>query len=296
MKRISNLFYLLGQGVKSVFKNTVMSMASMLTLIACLLVLGSFYLIIDNISENAKLIEKLNQVVATLDDDLTQEQIDSITSEIGKMDNVLSWNYKSKEQALEELKDSEYGEYIAPNIDFDKNPLSNTVEVTFENVDGASALVYRLESLDGVTEVSSRLDTVLNIERVKNGLVIVAVIMMAILLLVSLFVIMNTIKLTVFARREEIDIMRYVGSTGFFITMPFITEGAIIGLLSAAIAFGLQYYIYTYVFVDIVSSYSIAMKPFWDYAALIGVAYSAVGLVTGVLASGLSVRRYSSER
>lgn len=296
MKRISNLFYLLGQGVKSVFKNTVMSMASMLTLIACLLVLGSFYLIIDNISENAKLIEKLNQVVATLDDDLTQEQIDSITSEIGKMDNVLSWNYKSKEQALEELKDSEYGEYIAPNIDFDKNPLSNTVEVTFENVDGASALVYRLESLDGVTEVSSRLDTVLNIERVKNGLVLVAVIMMAILLLVSLFVIMNTIKLTIFARREEIDIMRYVGSTGFFITMPFITEGAIIGLLSAAIAFGLQYYIYTYVFVDIVSSYSIAMKPFWDYAALIGVAYAAVGLVTGVLASGLSVRRYSSER
>ena len=130
----------------------------------------------------------------------------------------------------------------------------------------------------------------------RTALVIVAVIMKAILLLVSLFVIMNTIKLTVFARREEIDIMRYVGSTGFFYNDAVYNRGRDHRPFVRGDRFRAPIYIYTYVFVDIVSSYSIAMKPFWDYAALIGVAYAAVGLVTGVLASGLSVRRYSSER
>ena len=296
MKRLSNFFYLVSQGVKSVFKNAVMSVASLLTLLCCLLVLGSFYMIIDNIGENAKMTDKLNQLVVTLDKSLTDEQIESVKQSVDKLDNILSWTYKSKEEALEEMRNNEHGVEIVSNVTYENNPLPNTIEITFADVANANTLVYQLEKLEGVTEVSDKLEVAQNIDRVKNGLTIVAVVMMGILLPVSLFVIMNTIKLTVFARREEIDIMRYVGSTGFFVTMPFITEGAFIGLLAAAAAFGLQYYIYTYVFVDILSDFDIFMNSFWHYAPLLAIAFVAVGLFTGVVASGLSVKRYSHER
>ena len=294
MKRLSNFFYLVSQGVKSVFKNAVMSVASLLTLLSCLLVLGSFYMIIDNIGENAKMTDKLNQLVVTLDKSLTDEQIEEVKQSVAGLDNILSWTYKSKEETLEQLREN--GVEIVSNVTDETNPLPNTIEVTFADVASANKLVYQLEKLEGVTEVSDKLEVAQNIDRVKNGLTVVAVVLMGILLLVSLFVIMNTIKLTVFARREEIDIMRYVGSTGFFVTMPFITEGAFIGLLAAAAAFGLQYYIYTYVFVDILSDFGIFMNTFWHYAPLLAVAFAAVGLFTGVIASGLSVKRYSHER
>lgn len=294
MKRLSNFFYLVSQGIKSVFKNAVMSVASLLTLLSCLLVLGSFYMLIDNIGENAKMTDKLNQFVVTLDKSLTDEQIESVKQNVDKLDNILSWTYKSKEEALQQLRQN--GVEIVSNVNNEKNPLPNTIEITFADVANANALIYQLEKLEGVAKVSDKLEVAQNIDRVKNGLTVVAVVMMGILLLVSLFVIMNTIKLTVFARREEIDIMRYVGSTGFFVTMPFITEGAFIGLLSAAAAFGLQYYVYTYVFVDILSDFDIYMNSFWHYAPLLAVAFVAVGLFTGVIASGMSVKRYSHER
>ena len=105
MKRLSNFFYLVSQGIKSVFKNAVMSVASLLTLLSCLLVLGSFYMIIDNIGENAKMTDKLNQLVVTLDKSLTDEQIEEVKQSVAGLDNILSWTYKSKEETLEQLRE-----------------------------------------------------------------------------------------------------------------------------------------------------------------------------------------------
>ena len=228
-------------------------------------------MIIDNIGENAKMTDKLKSGSSSR---LTNRSPTSRSNPSSKA--WTSWitssreTYKSKEEALEEMRNNEHGVEIVSNVTYENNPLPNTIEITFADVANANTLVYQLEKLEGVTEVSDKLEVAQNIDRVKNGLTIVAVVMMGILLLVSLFVIMNTIKLTVFARREEIDIMRHVGSTGFFVTMPFITEGAFIGLLAAAAAFGLQYYIYTYVFVDILSDFDIFMNSFWHYAPLSG--------------------------
>ena len=109
MKRLSNFFYLVSQGIKSVFKNAVMSVASLLTLLSCLLVLGSFYMIIDNIGENAKMTDKLNQLVVTLDKSLTDEQIEEVKQSVAGLDNILSWTYQSKEETLEQLRENKYG-------------------------------------------------------------------------------------------------------------------------------------------------------------------------------------------
>ena len=122
---------------------------------------------------------------------------------------------------------------------------------------------------------------------------IIAWIMMAVLLVVSLFVIMNTIKLGVFARKSEITIMRYVGATGAFITMPFIVEGTLIGIFAAAIASGIQYYLYSYVIGDIIVSYRIGtMPPFSDYIGFIAAVFVGIGLFAGIIASSLSLKKY----
>ena len=156
MKRLSNFFYLVSQGVKSVFKNAVMSVASLLTLLSCLLVLGSFYMIIDNIGENAKMTDKLNQLVVTLDKSLTDEQIEEVKQSVAGLDNILSWTYKSKEETLEQLREN--GVEIVSNVTDETNPLPNTIEVTFADVASANTLVYQLEKLEGVTEVSDKLE------------------------------------------------------------------------------------------------------------------------------------------
>ena len=153
-------------------------------------------MIIDNIGENAKMTDKLNQLVVTLDKSLTDEQIEEVKQSVAGLDNILSWTYKSKEETLEQLREN--GVEIVSNVTDETNPLPNTIEVTFADVASANTLVYQLEKLEGVTEVSDKLEVAQNIDRVKNGLTVVAVVLMGILLLVSLFVIMNTIKLTVF--------------------------------------------------------------------------------------------------
>ena len=121
MKRLSNFFYLVSQGIKSMFKNAVMSVASLLTLLSCLLVLGSFYMIIDNIGENAKMTDKLNQLVVTLDKSLTDEQIEEVKQSVAGLDNILSWTYKSKEETLEQLREN--GVEIVSNVTDETNPL-----------------------------------------------------------------------------------------------------------------------------------------------------------------------------
>ncbi|MBO4794872.1 MAG: ABC transporter permease, partial [Clostridia bacterium] len=127
----------------------------------------------------------------------------------------------------------------------------------------------------------------------RKGLIVLAGLLMAVLLVVSLVVIMNTVRLGMFARREEIAVMRYVGATKTFVVMPFIVEGIIIGLTAAVLAFIVQYYLYTYVITDIALNYGLGtLAPFGGFAKYIAAAFLGVGLFAGVIASGISVKRY----
>ena len=293
MKKIRSFFYLLGQGFIGVFRNSIMTTASVLVLVCCMLVMGTFGLVVKVIEKNFEQVDDLNVIVAYLDKELDETAISSLQTQIENMRNVTEVRFVSKEQALERLKEKMGEDDFLSYYGDEMNPLPDSFEIAFSDPDQAHLLLNSVEKLDGIDSTSDKISLVERVSLITGGLMIIAWIMMAVLLVVSLFVIMNTIKLGVFARKSEITIMRYVGATGAFITMPFIVEGILIGIFAAVIASGIQYYLYSYVIGDIIVSYRIGtMPPFSDYIGFIVVVFFGIGLFAGRSASSLSLKKY----
>ncbi|MCI5960436.1 MAG: permease-like cell division protein FtsX [Ruminococcus sp.] len=293
MKKIRSFFYLLGQGFIGVFRNSIMTTASVLVLVCCMLVMGTFGLVVKVIEKNFEQVDDLNVIVAYLDKELDDTAISSLQTQIENMRNVTEVRFVSKEQALERLKEKMGEDDFLSYYGDEMNPLPDSFEIAFSDPDQAHLLLNSVEKLDGIDSTSDKISLVERVSLITGGLMIIAWIMMAVLLVVSLFVIMNTIKLGVFARKSEITIMRYVGATGAFITMPFIVEGILIGIFAAVIASGIQYYLYSYVIGDIIVSYRIGtMPPFSDYIGFIAAVFVGIGLFAGIIASSLSLKKY----
>ncbi len=293
MKKIRNFFYLIGQGFVGVFRNSIMTTASALVLVCCMLIMGTFSLVVKVIEKNFEDIDDLNIIVAYIDKNIDDTSVASLKTQIEGLRNVTSVEYVSKEDALERLKkqmgDDEFLRYYGDEL----NPLPASFEISFADPDQAHLILNTVEKLEGISETSDKINLVERVSLITGGLMIIAWIMMGVLLVVSLFVIMNTIKLGVFARKNEITIMRYVGATGAFITMPFIVEGIVIGVFAALIATGIQYYLYSYVIGDIIVSYGIGtMPPFTDYLGFVLLVFGAIGLFAGIIASSLSLKKY----
>lgn len=293
MKKIRNFFYLIGQGFIGIFRNSIMTTASILVLVCCMLIMGTFGLVVKVIEKNFEQIDNLNVIVAYLEDDLDEASVASLQNQIKAMRNVNDVNYVSKEEAFERLKEQMNDDELLDHYGDEFNPLPASFEIIFDKPDQAQLLKNSIEKLGGIAETSDKITIVERISLITGGLMIIAWILMGVLLIVSLFVIMNTIKLGVFARKNEITIMRYVGATGAFITMPFIVEGVLIGIFAAAIATGIQYYLYRYVIGDIIVSYGIGtVPPFTDYLSYVVLAFIAIGLFAGIIASSLSLKKY----
>lgn len=293
MKIIRNFFYLIGQGFIGVFRNSIMSTASILVLVCCMLITGTFGLVVKVIEKNFEQIDNLNVIVAYIDNELDETSIESLRQQIRSMRNVQEVNYVSKSDALERLKEQMGNDELLSHYGEDFNPLPASFEIVFRDPDQAQLLKNSVEKLVGVTETSDKITLVERVSLITAGIMVISWILMGVLLIVSLFVIMNTIKLGVFARKNEITIMRYVGATGSFITMPFVVEGVLIGLFAAALATGIQYYLYTYVIGDIFVSYGIGtMPPFTDYTSFVLTTFVAIGLFAGIIASSLSLKKY----
>lgn len=292
MKKIRNFFYLIGQGFIGVFRNSIMTTASILVLVCCMLITGTFGLVVKVIEKNFEQIDNLNVIVAYIDNELDEASIESLRQQIETMRNVEDVNYVSKEEAFERLKNQMDNDELL-NYYEEFNPLPASFEIVFKDPDQAQLLKNSVEKLNGVTETSDKITLVERISLITDGIMIISWILMGVLLIVSLFVIMNTIKLGVFARKNEITIMRYVGATNAFITMPFVVEGVLIGLFAAALATGIQYYLYTYVIGDIIISYGIGtMPPFIDYISYVLTTFVTIGLFAGIIASSLSLKKY----
>lgn len=293
MKKIRNFFYLIGQGFVGVFRNSIMTTASALVLVCCMLIMGTFSLVVKVIEKNFEDVDSLNIIVAYLDKELDDASVASLKTQIEGLRNVTSVEYVSKEEALERLKERMGDDDILKYYNDELNPLHASFEIAFADPDQAHLVLNTVEKLEGISKTSDKINLVERVSLITNGLMVIAWIMMGVLLVVSLFVIMNTIKLGVFARKNEITIMRYVGATGAFITMPFIVEGIIIGLFAAIIATGIQYYLYSYVIGDIIVSYEIGiMPPFTDYLGFVILVFGAIGLFAGIIASSMSLKKY----
>ena len=294
MRRYS-ITYFIGQSIKGLWRNGVMSTASIMVLMSCLVVLGSFSLLLYNINHNLDNLGILNEIVIFISKDKTEQEVQAIYEQVSSLDNVKSVKHVTKYEIYEEERNNfdslpAFFELMDQKGD---NPYPDTFYVTYEDNSGVATLEYQLSHIDGVTEVDSRMDVANQLENLKNGIILIFIWFLAVLFLVSIFVIINTVKLAVFARRQEISIMRYVGATNWFITLPFIFEGIIMGVLSSALAFLLQWYSYDNICNMITADYNmITIIPFEEVRTVIIVGFAAIGIVTGIIGSVISLSKY----
>lgn len=295
MKKSYSPLYFISQAVKGLWRNGVMSFASIAVLMSCLVVMGGFSLLVVNIDVNLDHLGLMNQIVAFADFDASDEEIVEIDSALQKLDNVRSVTRVTKDESLEDMKNQseEYNELFS-DLTGENNPLSDYFVIEYNDVDQSSELAYQIKNIDGIRKINHRQDLATKLENLKSGVLMVFVWFLAILLVVSVFIIVNTIKLSVFARRHEITVMRYVGATGTFITLPFLIEGIILGTVSGIAGYFIEWYVYHYV-ENMVQSGTLSMISVLSYSEIGGTVLAGfliVGILTGIIGSIVSLGKY----
>ena len=285
-----NPFYFIGQAFEGLFRNGVMSFASIAVLTSLLVVIGGFTLLVTNIDVNLDEFGLINQIIVFCDPNASDEQIATIGAAIGKLDNIESVQHVTKEEGLEQMK-AEYDIY--DDVDEANNPLPDSFVITYLENEKVPNLDYQLNQIEGIAKVNNRLDLATKIEGFKRGVMLVFIWFLVILGVVSIFIIINTIKLSVFSRRNEISIMQYVGATGWFISLPYIIEGAVIGIVSSVAAYFIEWYIYSYIEEMVITDLQmISILQFTDIRGYVFWGFVGLGIITGVLGSVISLARY----
>ena len=292
-------FYFIEQTFKNMFRGKGMTITSVLVLIACLLMSGSFYAVNENINYNLESLGEMNRILAYIDESCEDVRIREIKAQVERLSNVKEVTLISKEQALEDEKNrlgEEYAE-IFEWLEEGENPYRASLEVEYLHLDGVKELEEQIGQIDGVETVKSRADTASRVRDIKKAVSAVFYVMMILLFLVSLFIIITTVRLAMSARSKEISIMRYVGASGLFIAVPYLLEGLLIGLVASLAAFVLHQNVYGLVadginqqfwgILSMLSAASLAKETFIGFLAL--------GLFTGLSGSVLSLVRHISD-
>ena len=291
--RFNTLRFLVREGFRGLAKNWFMSAASILVLVSCLLITGCAYLVFENIDHGFAWAYQQNVVVAYADEGTTDTQLTDIEDTIKKMDNVSEVVFESKEELLTRYED-ELGSLLE-DLEED-NPLPDTYVIHFKDLELFDKSVAAIAKIDGIESVDYDRALSESLVQVRSLVLTVGGWVIGLLLLVSLFIIANTIKLTVYSRRLEIFIMRSVGATQWFIRFPFMVEGIILGLFAGGLAYGLVFLLYQLVggMFDFGSTFQLISFAMVWWKLLLG--FLAGGVVTGLLGSGISITRYLKEQ
>ena len=292
MKRF-DFGYFASEGFKSIFTHGLMSFAAVCMIVCCLLIMGSFSLVAVNLDSMLGELEQQNEFLAYIDENYTEEQAKALQPTIEAIPNVSQVSFVSRTQALEEYKE-EMGN--APLYeDLPEDVLRDRFQIHIEDINLLSQTVSQVEQVAGVVNTRAAYEIAEGFIVVRNIAGGVAIILVIILLLVSLFIISNTIRLATFNRREEIAIMKMCGATNGFVRWPFVFEGMILGLCGALIAFFLQWGIYALIAGAIETSDTIQLitvLPFNRMALPVLGVFAGTGLVIGTGGSVLAIRKF----
>lgn len=290
---MKNIGYFFKEGARSMFSHGFMSFAAIGVTVACLLIMGTFSLVAYNANENLADLQQENAMVAFVDDQLTESQAKALQTKLEKVDNVADSTFVSRKEA----RDAYVAEFDEDELYQDLEPevFRHRYVIHLTDPDLMGETKTLVEAVSGIDEVRADETISAGFITVRNIAGVISVAMIAILLMVSLFIISNTIKLTTFDRREEIAIMKMVGATDGFIRWPFVFEGLLLGLFGAVIAFGLQWLLYSAIASGIGNSDTmqlLTVVPFADIWRPVAVIFAAAGLVIGVGGSLMAIRRF----
>lgn len=295
MRQGVSIRYLVKEGFRNVWVNRLMSVASVGVLMSCLILLGAGALVVFNINDMLETIENQNVVMVYLEEGQLQSEVDATGKAIANVSNVESFTFVPKEQALEEQMASlgeEYAQYFKGLAD--DNPLPDAYKIVLADISRYDNTILELNKLPGVESVSGKSDLAYKLVNLRHMLFLLGFWLVGILLLVALFIISNTIKLTMYSRRLEISIMKSVGATDGFIRVPFMVEGMLLGAIAAIVSYLLVYYLYITVakalkdLLFFVGSF----VPFADVSLILILVFVLIGIGSGAVGSAVSISRY----
>ncbi|MDD6326966.1 MAG: permease-like cell division protein FtsX [Eubacteriales bacterium] len=299
--RISSFFYSIRQGIKNIRRNMLFSLASIGTIVSCLFLFGIFYCIIVNFRTAMKDMESTVTISVFFDEDISDENIRMIGEQIRLRPEVNTMDFISADQAWEEYARTHYeDDYDTAMAAFaGDNPLKNSAsyKISLKTLDNQSEFVQYLKSLPGVRKTLSSEVTADGISALNSIVTYASIGIVLILLLVSIFLISNTITIGITVRKEEIGIMKLIGATNFFVRAPFIVEGIVIGLVGSMIPLILVYYMYDTVIQYVIGRFKVMQKLFAFvpaneiFAVLIPVS-AAIGIGLGLIGSILTTRKH----
>ena len=296
--RTSNVSYLIKKGVSSVWKNFIMSFASFSILLVSLLQVSVTVLIYMNVNIVMQNIEDTNEITIYVKDGVSDAQREKISSLLNSNNNLADVKYISKEQGLENFKEN-MGEYSELLSYLDENPIPETFLARVKDLSSIKLTVNAISSIDGVEQVKAPYDFAGALINIKNTFTIIIAAILITLVVVSIIVVSNTIRTSVFSRRNEISIMKYVGATDSFIQLPFFVEGTFIGILSGAAAWGLTWFIYDSVFSLFTDNLSLwemfgffDLIPFSSISPFVLLINCAAGAFLGAVGTVISTGKY----
>lgn len=296
--RYNIIGYLLSEGFHNVMKNKKSTGASLMIMCATMLIFGLFFLIGENVNHMMKELESNQGMQVFMTKKVSDEQIQELEEKIKDLPDVAKVEFISKEQGMNTFKER-FGENakILDAYTGDDNPITDSFVVTLTKLEKSEEVKTQIEGFENVKNVELRDKTIEALIKVTNGVRIVSAVILVLLIVISVFIIANTIKLTVHARRKEISIMKYVGATNGFIRWPFIVEGIIIGVVAALISVLLLGIAYNSLMGQITSSevfsnMGLSLLTFSEIFTLIITVYLILGTGIGALGSIISMRKY----
>lgn len=288
----SSLGYLIKEGFKNIWSNRMMSLASIGVLISCLLLTGSALMLSVNVSTIVESVGGTNVTKVFLDDNMDELTArHTVGKELEAIDNVSEITFCDKDDEILAYKDV-VGEEVFVNMTDENNPLPHAYNVVMKDLSLYDQTVEQILAIDGVQGVDERGEVAEKLTTLNTLVTMMSFWIILALAIISLFIISNTIRMTMYSHRFEISIMKSVGATNAFVRIPFVIEGVIIGLVSAGISVGALVLLYNAVIKAVQSILPFNYIPFTDVMWFIIIAFIGAGVLVGALGSLLSIRKY----
>ena len=291
--KINNLSYLFKEGFRGIFTHGFMSFAAVCVTVACLLIVGSFSLLMYNVNIMVEELNKTNEVLVFIDESLTDAEAKSVGTKINVIENVHQAVFVSREEALANFV-ADHQESNAFN-GVSAEDLRHRFVVTLQDNELITQTVSQIEQIEGVAKIRAEYELAEGFSTMENVISIVSVAIISVLLVVSLLIISNTVKLAMYDRRDEIAIMKMVGATNGFIRLPFVVEGFTLGMMGALLAFGLEWLMYDALAGRVSRADTLQLFTFVPFQQLLYpmiAVFCFAGLFVGIVGSWTSIRKF----
>jgi len=291
--RLNNIGYLLKEGLRHIFTHGFMSFAAVCVTVACLVIVGSFSILAYNLDIMVEDLNQTSEILVYIDSELSDAEAKSIGTKINMLDNVLQATFVSHEEALQNFIADHEGDSAFSGVQAED--LRHRFVVTLEENSLMFETDQQLKGIPGVAKTNAAYELAEGFSTVQDVLHLVSYAVIAVLLVVSLLIISNTVKLAMYDRKDEIAIMKMVGATNGFIRLPFVVEGFTLGMLGAVLAFGIEWVMYDAMVEKVAAVDSLKLftfVPFQELLIPMVITFAAAGMFVGLVGSGASIRRF----